>query len=220
MTENTFHSLEAPDSTEPSRRRPLIMAGAAGVVVLGAAGYFLLTGGGSGSTEASKPIVSARHVTAHKATSTVKPKSAAGATSTRKSVLPALNTQPVGRDPFHALYLAPKAAAAGAAAPATATVNTATTTTSNPATGLTANTTPYALTLTGMKLDATGARHFTFSVASLPKTVLPAQRFGKYGELVVLTYIKNAKGAITGALIQVGDDDPVDVSVGEKISVM
>ena len=51
-------------------------------------------------------------------------------------------------------------------------------------------------------------------------TVIPAQRFGKYGELVVLAYTRNAAGTATGVIIQVGDDNPIDIKIGEKVSVL
>ena len=54
----------------------------------------------------------------------------------------------------------------------------------------------------------------------LSTTVIPAQRFGKYGEIVVLAYEKNTAGKVTGAIIQVGDDSPIDVMIGETVSVL
>jgi hypothetical protein len=36
----------------------------------------------------------------------------------------------------------------------------------------------------------------------------------------VLAYEHNAAGAATGAVIQVGDDTPIDVSIGETVSVL
>jgi hypothetical protein len=68
--------------------------------------------------------------------------------------------------------------------------------------------------------DKGGAKLYTFMIGKESKTVLPAQRFGKYGELVVLTYVKDKKGAAVGAVLQVGDDNPITVPVGVKTSVL
>jgi hypothetical protein len=50
--------------------------------------------------------------------------------------------------------------------------------------------------------------------------VIPAQRFGKFGEIVVLATEGNDAGKVVGAVIQVGDDSPLDVKIGESVSVL
>ncbi len=64
------------------------------------------------------------------------------------------------------------------------------------------------------------ARYFGFTLSGVRKVVLPGQRFGKYGELVVLAYTRTSDGTATGALVQVGDDSPIDVRIGEKVMVL
>jgi len=60
---------------------------------------------------------------------------------------------------------------------------------------------------------------FTWNVGGTSKQVLAAQKFGKYGELVTLTYVKSSTNKVLGAVVQVGDDEPIAVKLGEKITV-
>jgi len=36
----------------------------------------------------------------------------------------------------------------------------------------------------------------------------------------VLAYTRTSDGTATGALVQVGDDSPIDVRIGEKVTVL
>ena len=78
----------------------------------------------------------------------------------------------------------------------------------------------YTLKLVSISAPSPEVRTSTWTVDGKKETVLPAQRFGKYGELVVLAYTKDAKGAVNGAVLQVGDDSPMEVKVGESNSVL
>ncbi|MDX6266236.1 MAG: hypothetical protein QOD70_976 [Frankiales bacterium] len=213
MTDTTLQP--ADDGVDGSNKRTLVLVGgAAGVVILGAAGWFLLHGGNSSDNTAFTPPV--HHVTKQATTG-----KAPTAVTNKTATLPNVSTVRIGRDPFVALYVPQPAAAAGSTS--TSATSTTTTPTAAPSSGSpttdTANNLPYALTLVSIMSDPGGAKYFTFKVDKATKTVLPAQRFGKYGELVVLTYVKNSKGAVTGAVLQVGDDNPVTIAVGTKISV-
>jgi hypothetical protein len=210
MTENTFTALDA-DGDGQSKRTVVLAAGVAGALALGAAGYFLVLGGGSSDdAAATAPIMKRNPISRSVA------KAPAKAVAKPLAKVPQVSTVRLGRDPFKALYVVP--AAAPAAAPTTAPATTTTGTTTTP--GTTTGTKSYPLTLVKVTSDPGGAKLFTFSVDGVSKTVLPAQRFGKYGELVVLTYTKNSKGAVSGAVVQVGDDNPVELPIGGKISVL
>jgi hypothetical protein len=212
MTDNTF--AEAPaDGGEGSNRKVVLMGGGVAVAVLAGAGWFLLHSGSS-SDPTALPVVHRAPVVAHNAQVTK-------STLKRKTTqLPAASSVKIGRDPFAALYVVPVAAA-----PAS-TTGTSTT----PATGTTTATTPtnptdtaanarYTIVLTKVTTGSGGAKFFTFKIGTTYKTVIPAQRFGKYGELVVLTWVENSKHAVIGAVLQVGDDNPIGVPIGVKTSV-
>ncbi len=83
--------------------------------------------------------------------------------------------------------------------------------TGTPPPATTAGTAPYPLMLVSISRPSPEARYFTFTLSGVRKVVLPGQRFGKYGELVVLAYTRTSDGTATGALVQVGDDSPIDV---------
>ena len=133
------------------------------------------------------------------------------ASATPRTVqLPVTYTEPVGRDPFKPLYVVPVAvvAAPGATvAPGAPTDPLASAT--------------YPLKLTSVA-TGTGAASATMDVvvSGARKTVLLGQRFGAHGELVVLSVNKNPAGAVTGVTLQVGDDQPVPLKIGETISVL
>jgi hypothetical protein len=216
MTENTM--AVAANEESRGKRKLIVAAGAAGLLVLGAAGYLLLSGGGSSNDASFAPP--AHHVQAPKSSATLR----SHVPAVRR--LPAASQVRIGRDPFSALYVVPVAAPAGASGsstgtPATTPTGSPTAGTGTTSTGATTPTTArYVLVLKAVTRDPGGAYLFNFTVDSTPKTVLPAQRFGKYGELVVLTYVKNSKGAVTGAVVQVGDDSPIAVPIGAKVSVL
>jgi hypothetical protein len=211
MTENTM--AVAADDESGGKRKLIVAGGAVGLVVLGAAGYMLLNGGGSSNDAGfTLPV---HHVQAPKSSTTLK----SHVPAVRS--LPAASQVRIGRDPFNALYVVPVAPPAGTSGSSTGTP--ATTPSGSPTAG-TGATTPtaarYVLVLKTVTRDPGGAYLFNFTVDGTPKTVLPAQRFGKYGELVVLTYVKSSKGAVTGAVVQVGDDSPIQVPLGVKVSVL
>lgn len=218
----TDHTFDAPAADEPAKRRNLVIAGgAAGLLVLGGAGFLLLNGGSSDTTANVASSLPRPPQVAKNATTQKKPSAAA-------IKLPAATSVRVGRDPFLALYVAPVAAAAGSTSTSgstgtpttsgstsTGTSTGTTATPSAPATGAT-----YALKLVSVKSDPGGAKLFTFTYGITSKVVLPAQRFGKYGELVVLASVMNSKGAVIGAVVQVGDDNPIEMAIGEKVTVL
>lgn len=216
MTENTF--MDAPEGAEEARsRKPLLIAGAGvGLVALAGAGWFLLRGSSS-SDDSALPVPHGKPV------SKVAPKTTTAKRVTVKQTvktLPAASTVKIGRDPFGALYIVP--VSTGPAAGSTTTTTSGSSSTTPSTTTVQPGTTSgaaYVITLAKVATDPGGAKLFTFTYGTTTKTVLPAQRFGKYGELVVLTYLKNSKGAVTGAVLQVGDDNPITVPVGGKVSV-
>jgi hypothetical protein len=213
MTDNTFAAAPAEEAAGSSRKLVLV-GGAAAVAVLAGAGWFLLHGG-SDSDSAALPVVHRAPVVAHNAqvaTSTLKSKVAT-------TKLPAASTVKIGRDPFAALYVAPVAAPAGTGT-TTSTAPTGTTTATTPTNPTdTAANARYTIVLTKVTTGSGGAKFFTFKIGTTYKTVIPAQRFGKYGELVVLTWVENSKHAVIGAVLQVGDDNPIGVPIGVKTSV-
>lgn len=218
MSQDTFpfaDGVEAvPYTDEPERNRKaiLVAGGVAAALVVAAGGYFLL-GGGDDATEAA--------FVPHK---TVRPVAVAPKTVTKPAKkLPAAYKERLGRDPFKALYVVPvevpAAAAAPTQAPAPATAPAATDT-SGGTSGTQVGTSRYTLKLVSISKPSPEVRFTTWKVGTDSKTVIPAQRFGKYGEIVVLAFAKNASGVVDKAIIQVGDDSPIDVKVGESVSVL
>ncbi len=231
MTETTFPFNDAPEESEapaPNRRNLLLAGGLAAVLLIGGGGYYLF---GSGSAADSGVAFTPRPVRAGAPArkTVVEPVTKAKLSAATK--VPAKSTEHLGRDPFKALYVQPVAAAAPLAPAAvpgattgttpvtapgvTGTTPTTTTTGTTPTTG-----TSYTLQLVSVSKPSPEARFFVFKVAGVSKTVIPAQRFGKYGELIVLAYTKTASGTVTGAIIQVGDDSPMGVAIGEKVTVL
>ena len=235
MSQDTFPFATGEDTGQyadadaGNKKKLMIAGGAVAALVLGA-GVFLMGGGGS---EAGDEFIPRAPRVAKAA--------AAPQTAVKTAVkkLPVAYEEQIGRDPFKALYVVPVAAPAAAAAPGVATTTTssasggsASTTTSDGDTASTTATqasaapscvcaTRYALKLVSIsQTSAEEPRFTTWSVDGQKTTVLPAQRFGKYGELVVLAFSKNAKGAVDKAILQVGDDSPIEVAVGESNNVL
>jgi hypothetical protein len=220
----TQPSVEEPPTTD---RRKLALLGGVAVLALAGAGYFFL-GGSGGSTDEGLGVVP-HHVTKPIVKVAAKPVSVAGKGTKPVVKLPPVSTAVLGRDPFHPLYVLPVAAPAAVQV----TTPTATSPTAPPATGTTGSTTggttggttatatpaPTRYRITLLSVKSTGTRTFTFRIGSVTKVVVTAQRFGKYGELVVLGTIKNSRGTVTGALLQVGDADPVTIHLGERLTV-
>jgi hypothetical protein len=219
MSQDTFPFVEGEDDApfaeegERNRKAVLIAGGVAAALVLGAAGWFFLGGSSDSSTDSA--LVPTHQVRP----AVVAPKKAA-VKPVKK--LPAAYKAQLGRDPFKALYVVP-------AATTTAPVGTVPTTTpGSPApttvNGSTGTSAPvaarYPLKLVSISKPSPEVRFFTWTVDAKKTVVIPAQRFGKLGELVVLAYTRNAAGTATGAIIQVGDDSPIDVAIGESVSVL
>jgi hypothetical protein len=203
MSDNLMAS--SVDEERGSNKRVLFLAGgAAGVLALGGGGFMLLHHGSSDNASLALPVVHHAKAAAPAAKAAVR-KSTVSVTK-----LPHASSVKIGRDPFSALYVVP------VAAPATApnTTSTSSTSTSTSSTTSTAAPARYTIVLTKVTTVPGGAKLFTFKIGTTSKSVLPAQRFGNYGELVVLTYLKNSKGAVTGAVLQVGDDNPIEVPIG------
>jgi hypothetical protein len=218
MTENTMTALDTA-AVESSSKRPLILAGGvAGALALGAAGYFLLLGGGS-DTASTAPVASARQLAVRPVVAAPKAQPAA------KTTIPQVSNARLGRDPFKALYVEPVAAPAPVAQAPAATTTTPTSTMPGTATapgaaGTTTGTQSYTLSLLSVSTVPGGAHVYAFNVGGTKQSVLAAQRFGRYGELVVLAYATGSRGQVVGAIVQVGDDNPVEVPIGGKISVL
>ena len=213
MTAETFDNVAA----EGGNRTRIVAFGALGAVVLGAGGYFLLSGGGDdAATEAFVAPKGKPKVVAAKPATNAKP-------AAKPAQLPAATSVRLGRDPFLALYIEPKGAPAeGAAVPPTTTtpVGTGTTGTTTGTTGSTATPTErYTLTLKSVS-GTSELRKYVFVYGGASHTVVTGQKFGKYGELVVLGMTTKNGSIVTGALIQVGDDDPVTIDLGEKLTVL
>lgn len=223
----TSEDMGQYDETDAGNKKKLVIAGGAvAALVLGAA-FFLMSGGGSESTDEFIPRAP------RVAKAAAAPQTAAKTTAKQ---LPAAYQDQIGRDPFKPLYVVPAAAPAAAAPPVASTTTSstssgpATTTTSSGDTASTSATqvapapapatTRYALKLTAISQTNDAARFTTWSVDGQKTTVLPAQKFGKYGELVVLAFSKNAQGAVDKAILQVGDDSPMEVAVGQTNSVL
>jgi len=213
MSQSTMEMLPAaPMAPEGGTNKKVLVAGAlAAAVALGGAGYFLLLSGGDSTDQGL--VAPVRKAT----TKTVKPAvtTAKKATAAKAAVVPATSTARLGRDPFRALYvLQPEKPAGTTTAPST-TSSSSTSTAPKPGA-------EYPLKLvsfTNKGMANANTYLFTFTVDGVKKTVMQGQRFGKYGELVVLGYAANSKGKVVGAIIQVGDDNPFGVLAGETISV-
>lgn len=229
MTE-TLTAPPAPvdeDTGGAANRKPLLIAGGLVAVLALAGGGYLLLGGGSSSDASLAPI--ARGVPKAAAPAAAKPAAKAAAKAAKPTaLLPAATTVALGRDPFIPLYVQPAAPAAGAATATTTTPTTApatTTSTGSTSTASTGGTTTLATAAYGLKLvsitKVTGTgRTYMFSYGGASKGVLEGQRFGKYGEITVLGVTTKAPNdTATGAIIQVGDDEPFTVMIGETVTV-
>jgi hypothetical protein len=209
MTQNPM-TQAPPPAAEPAdgnRRKALVAGGLVAALALGGGGYLLMSGGSS--DDSGFVVPSARKSTTGASTVTKATTSTAAKPAVR--TVPAVTSLRIGRDPFKPLYVEPVEQAA--APPPSGNTTDSNQNQTGYGTGPT-----YPLTL--KKVTTSGdAKLYTFSVAGTSKTVLAAQRFGKYGELIVLGWIKNSKGGVAGAVIQVGDGEPVVIDLGQEISV-
>lgn len=212
MTDNTFLPGGTAEAAPAENRRNIILLGGLGAVVLAGAGYYFLLGGSSSQDVAVSTPVVQHHVVKAPAAA---PKAAAK--PAKATVIPVMSTVQLGRSPFKALIVDAPAAAPGSAASSGTGTTTATGTTPTTATGSTGTATtvaPYKMTLTAVSAGANNtAREYTFSYMGMTKTVIAGQRFGVGGHVVVLAYITSSTGKVTGALVQVGDDDPIPVQI-------
>lgn len=221
MTE-TLTAPVAAEAPAESKRKPVLLAGGlAAVVLLAGGGYLLLSGGSSDPSSFTVVKPGIRHALAPAAKAAAKP--AAKPAGKPAALLPASTTVALGRDPFIPLYVQPVAPAQGTATTVTPTsAPAATSTGSTSATGGTTTlaTAPYPLTLVSISKVTGSGRMYTFSFNGTTKSVLEGQRFGKYGEITVLGVTTKAPNdTATGAIIQVGDDEPFTLAIGEKVSV-
>lgn len=211
MTQTTFapppvvETAVEETAAAGSRRTLLIAGGAVAALALAGGGYFLLSGSSSPAPTASLPVHS---FGAPKtlAKPVVKPPVKPAAQ------VPPTTSVPLGRDPFHALYIAPAIAAPVAPAAGTTTTSTSTTSTSGSTTTQPVAPTTYKLVLT--KVSAGTA---TFSVGGKVMLAKVGSVFGPTAELKLLSLTSTSKGWVAG--IQVGDSEPVDASVGETLYV-
>ena len=78
----------------------------------------------------------------------------------------------------------------------------------------------YPITLVAVGDPQPEVRVLTWKIDGKEVEVIPGQRFGRFGELVVLAYTtKQGTTEVTGALLQVGDASPLTVSIGETVKV-
>lgn len=227
MTENTF-TAPAEEQSASNRKTLFIAGGAAGALVL-AGGGFLLLHGGSSSDDAFGPVP-------HKARPAVTTAKAPVRQSVKPSKLPAASAVKIGRDPFAALYIVPAAGTApagtgttpttGGTTPTTPTTGGTTPTTTTSGTGgsttPTKPTTPVATHYTLKLLSVSGfgsSQTAAFSVAGKKQYARVGSVFGRTSEIKLLSFQQISKG-VWSVTIQVGDDDPKDLAIGEAISVM
>lgn len=225
MSESTFPFGAAADSpalavdeeSSGSRKPLLAVGGLVGALALGAGAFLLLGGSGSDDDLALGVPPS------------VPPAAAPAAEPQAVAVIPAASTESIGRNPFKARYIAPVAAPAPAEAPVAAPAALPApqpvqiTVAQAPAPAPAAEPAPaqYPITLVAVSEPKPEARTVTWKIDDKELTVLPGQRFGKYGELVVLAYTTNEDGStITGVILQVGDATPFDALLGQTYDVL
>ena len=229
MSESTFpfggtdepEAVAVDTQDEDGGRKPLlVIGGLVGALALGAGAFVLLGGGGADDAELDLAVP------------TRSAPDAAAPQQEAVAIIPAASADAVGRNPFKARYIAPVEApaaaetatvdpaalplpqqpvqitlAAPAPAPATAPAEQA------PA--------QYKLTLKAISEPQPEARTVTWEYEGKEAKVLPGQRFGKYGELVVLAFTANEDGTqVTGAILQVGDAAPFDAKLGQTYDVL
>jgi hypothetical protein len=219
MTVDTYAPAPLTEAVEVadaggSRRTVLVAGGVAAALALGAAGYFLLSGGSDTATDAGAPVTFP-HAVQPAAKAPVKP-------AAKKPVVkvPAVSTVPLGRDPFKALYLLPVVTSN------TTGTNTTPTTVTPPTTsgGTTTPVQPAQPTTTApkvYKLVLTRVDNGTVAVFSVGgKTMLAkvGSVFGPTSEIKLVYLTQDAKG-VWVATIQVGDGDPVDAPKGQTLYV-
>lgn len=202
-----------PGAPAPSRTRTYVLAGAL-VAALGVGGGVLLLSGSGDSTTAAAPVV---QPVRHRATPSATPAPVA-------PVVPV--AAPVqGRNPYKALHVVPTGGAGSgsssgpAGSPAPQSTAGQTVATAPPAATTTLSVTTATVKLVSIDRTDPTFPFATFSVSGKSYVVVPAQRFGATGDLVLLAFVKDKAGALTGALVQAGSADPVQVMTGKTITV-
>ena len=208
---------EAPTPLEPSRdKRTLLVAGGLVLALTVAGGGFLLLGSGGAADVAAgvaAPVAGTRSAA---------PSATPAAPSASAS--PTASTPSPGRNPFKALYVVPVAAAApgpGAAptgvpgAPVPAPVPPA----PPPAVPPTATTPapvgdPTAPTLYAVKLLSISGSSASMVVDGKTMSIIVGQRFGREGELVVLSIGRSS------LVLQVAADTPLPFVIGQSRGVL
>jgi hypothetical protein len=213
MTQTTFAPPPVAESAVEetaggSRRTALIAGGAVAALALAAGGYFLLSGGSSEPTAADLPR---RSVGLNPAKTVVKPAVKPAAQ------VPPTTSVPIGRDPFHALYLQPVAAAPAAPAAGTTTTTSSTSTGTTSSGSTTTTSQPAAPTTYKLVLTKVSAGTATFTVGGKYMTARVGSVFGPTAELKLFDLTDTSKGWV--ATIQVGDSEPVDAPMGSTLYV-
>lgn len=207
--------LDTDDAVETDNRRKLAVVGAiAAVLVLLVAAFFLMKG--KGGTDAAAPI--APHVTPP---TNAAPAAPAAHKPAKAVKLPKSYSDPVGRDPFKALYTPPAEGATGAAGATTGT-GTGTTDGTGTSTGTDAtvtsagNATPVWVEL--VKVDANSA---TFVVAFNNGSDLSTTKYknvpvpkGATGPTVFAGVFGLVSVGNGYAVVQYGDGTPIQIMPG------
>lgn len=226
------------DEDAPRVRRSVLLAGVGAAVVAGAAAVVLLGGSTEESAEQLVPLSAA--VRAPQAQAAAAAPAPAGAPVGTVLKVPGQHTEDIARNPFKARYVEPPppepAAAPPAAAPAVPGAQPGTIPLplplplSPPGGDAPVQRAPepaepvvveYPITLASVGEPQGEVRLVTWTIDDKEVEVVPGQRFGRFGELVVLAYLMDeAGGQVKGVLLQVGDANPVSVDVKETIKVL
>lgn len=221
-----FGASADSDATDPVEtgdgRKPLLLVGGlVAALVLGAGAFLLLAGGGT-DDELALGVPASLPPAA----------SVPAAEPEAIGVIPAASTESVGRNPFKARYIAPVVAAAPAEAPVVTpsalplppppapVLVTVQQPPPAPAPAPEQPSSTYPLTLVAVSEPQPEARFVTWKYDDTETKVLPGQRFGKHGELVVLAFAQDEAGKITGVILQVGDASPFDTKLGQTYDVL
>lgn len=230
MTVSPSSAPAAPTDGSTGTRDRRLLLGAVGVAAAVAVGGFVFLGGGDDAVDSSSSVV--RNSPAVTKTQKAATTAAGSRPAAKPATLPRPSTVTAGRNPFKALYLAPAAGTGGAATGQAPTPVTPLTPIA-PAVPITPPTTPVvipvapaeekpaAYTLRLDKVVGTDYRaRSTFTYGGKPITVIQGQRFGVYGELVVLNFGKRPGTATLDVLVQVGDGAPFAMRVGQTRQVL
>ena len=240
--------VAADESAEPGNRRAAVLLGGGLVLAAGAAAFLLLGGSGDGTAElvpisaVAKPAKAAPLAAAVPAAPVTQVLPAEHTEDIARNPFEAKYVEPPPPPPpAPAAPAAPPGAlvpvtpayplplplevgsgsGTGAGAPGTTgTVGTTTPVTVQPGPAEPAPSVEYPITLVAVGDPAPEVRVLTWKVDGEEVEVIPGQRFGRFGELVVLAYTtKQGTTEVTGALVQVGDASPLTVSIGETVKV-